>query len=114
MIKMASKKENLVVMKFGGSCLQDAKSFEQTTNNINLYYKDHKIIFVASAIKGITDKLIDFYRKACNDAHECDAILEDLFITHQTVINAIIKPDKPEHKNSIDYLQSNIEISTDC
>ena len=39
MIKMASKKENLVVMKFGGSCLQDAKSFEQTTNNINLYYR---------------------------------------------------------------------------
>jgi len=108
MIKMANKKENLIVMKFGGSCLQDAKSFEQTTNNINLYYKDHKIIFVASAIKGITDKLINFYTKSCSDAPECDAILEDLFITHQTVISEIIKPDKPEHKNSIDYLQSNI------
>ena len=112
MFKMASKKKNLVVMKFGGSCLQDAKSFEQTTNNINLYYKDHKIIFVASAIKGITDKLIDFYTKSCSDTPECDAILEDLFITHQTVINEIIKPDNPEHKNSIDFLQVNIEELT--
>ena len=60
-------KKDLVVMKFGGSCLQDAKSFKQTTNNINLY-KDYKIIFVASAIKGITDKLINFYTKVCVDA----------------------------------------------
>ena len=105
---MANKSENLVVMKFGGSCLQDAKSFEQTTNNINLYYENHKIIFVASAIKGITDKLIDFYKKSCDDASECDAILEDIFIAHQTVINEIIKSGVPEHKNSIDYLQSNV------
>ena len=32
--KQKQQKQNLVVMKFGGSCLQDAESFEQTTNNI--------------------------------------------------------------------------------
>jgi aspartokinase/homoserine dehydrogenase 1 len=106
------EKKNLVVMKFGGSCLQDAKSFEQTTNNINLYYEDHKIIFVASAIKGITDKLIDFYTKVCVDAPECDAILKDLLNTHETVINEIIKPDKPEHQIAIDFLRHNIEELT--
>ena len=104
-------KKDLVVMKFGGSCLQDAKSFKQTTNNINLY-KDYKIIFVASAIKGITDKLINYYTKVCVDAPECDAILNDIFNTHETVINEIITPDKPEHKNSIEFLQKNIEELT--
>ncbi|MFX1274952.1 MAG: aspartate kinase [Promethearchaeota archaeon] len=95
-------------MKFGGSCLQDAKSFEQTTKNINLYIDDNIIIFVASAIKGITDKLIDFYIRSCEEAPECENILEDLLITHQSVINDIIDENKPEYKNAMDFLQANI------
>ncbi|MFX1239037.1 MAG: aspartate kinase [Promethearchaeota archaeon] len=109
---MSQEKENLVVMKFGGSCLQDANSFKQTTHNINLYIKTNKIILVASAIKGITDKLIDFYKKSCDENPECESTLEDLFITHQGVIKEIINENKPEYKNSIDFLQSNIEELT--
>ena len=105
---MNVKNQNVIVMKFGGSCLQDAKSFEQTIKIINLYHKDNKIVFVASAIKGITDKLIDFYSKSCDEAPECDSILEDLFITHQSVIEQIIDEEKPEYKNAIDFVQTNI------
>jgi len=95
-------------MKFGGSCLQDAKSFGQTSRNINLYLNDNKIIVVASAIKGVTDKLIDFYGRSCEESPECETVLEDLLVTHQNVINEIIGKDKSEYKNAMDFLQSNL------
>ncbi|MBN1801997.1 MAG: aspartate kinase [Candidatus Lokiarchaeota archaeon] len=109
---MSEKKHSVVVMKFGGSCLQDAKSFEQTTHNINLYKQNNKIIIVASAIKGITDKLINFYHRSCDEQPECESILEDLFITHQSVIKEIINDKKPEYKYAIDFLQNNMEELT--
>ena len=46
MKKMSSEKKDLVVMKFGGSCLQDAASFKQTTNIIKKYLEKSKVIIV--------------------------------------------------------------------
>ena len=54
-------KKPLVIMKFGGSCLESSKSLSQTLNIVEKYLKNSKVIIVTSAIKGVTDKLIDFY-----------------------------------------------------
>ncbi|MGV9203240.1 MAG: aspartate kinase [Promethearchaeia archaeon] len=111
---MSTQKENndLVVMKFGGSCLQDAESFKQTTENINLYIKNAKIIVVCSAIKGITDRLIHFYNRSCvegNDGTECQRLLDDLQKRHEGVIEQIIESDKPEYEAAHQFLKKNIE-----
>ena len=96
-------------MKFGGSCLQDANSFEHTTKIIRKYKEQGKLVIVTSAIRGITDKLIDFYTKSCDEAPECDFIIENIYNIHKNVIDQIIDDDKPEYRNTLDFLDENIE-----
>ena len=96
------EKYDLVVMKFGGSCLQDIESFSQTTKIIKKYLKESKIIIVTSAFKGITDKLIDFYNKSCKDVNSCAEVIEDIKKIHLKFINDNINKETPEYKDSLD------------
>ena len=112
MFKLINEKNNLIVMKFGGSCIQDANSFEQTANVIKNYLNDYKLIIVTSALKGITNKLIDFYIKSCEEAPECDFIIENLFKIHKNMIDEVIDDNKAEYSDTLDYLEENIEELT--
>ncbi len=112
MFKLINEKNNLIVMKFGGSCIQDANSFEQTANVIKNYLNDYKLIIVTSALKGITNKLIDFYIKSCEEAPECDFIIESLFKIHKNMIDEVIDDNKAEYSDTLDYLEENIEELT--
>ncbi|KKN50944.1 hypothetical protein LCGC14_0627620 [marine sediment metagenome] len=96
-------------MKFGGSCLENSRSFEQITKIIKNYLKKSKLIIVCSAMKGITDKLIDFYNKSCNEGAECDYIIEEIKKIHNKLINQIIDSNKKEYEKSINYLRRNID-----
>ena len=109
MVSVENKKEDLIIMKFGGSCLQDAISFNKTTKIIKKYLKQFKLIVVASAMKGITDKLIDFYTRSCNQGSECEYILEDVYKIHKRLINQIIESKKEEYVKSLTFLGKNIE-----
>ena len=107
-------KENLVVMKFGGSCLQNAQSFEMTRSIIDLYLKKSKIIVICSAISGITDNLIDFYSRSCiegNDISECQAILNKINSEHLNILDEIINKKNSEYLNCINFLKKNIQKS---
>ncbi|MFX0188907.1 MAG: aspartate kinase [Candidatus Hodarchaeota archaeon] len=108
---MTLGKNDLIVMKFGGSCLQDAESFRKTIEIIKRYKDESKanLIIVTSAIKGITDKLIDFYIKSCEEAPECDFIIETIYNIHKRVIDEIINDNKPEYNDTLDFLDENIE-----
>ncbi len=103
------EKYDLVVMKFGGSCLQDIESFSQTTKIIKKYLKESKIIIVTSAFKGITDKLIDFYNKSCKDVNSCAEVIEDIKKIHLKFINDNINKEKLEYKDSLDFFELNLK-----
>ncbi len=96
-------------MKFGGSCLQHAKSFGKISDIIKNYLKKSKLIIVASAMNGITDKLLDFYTKSCNEARECENIIEEINRSHFRLINQIIDSQREENEKSIYYLRKNIK-----
>ncbi|MFW9989571.1 MAG: hypothetical protein ACFFC3_13025 [Candidatus Odinarchaeota archaeon] len=98
---MESKKKDLIIMKFGGSCLQNAKSFDQITKIINTYLHGSKLLIVSSAIKGITDKLLKFYTKSCNEELDCEALLTEISNTHNSLINQIFSSRKEEYINSL-------------
>ena len=55
---------------------------EKTTQIIKKYI-NQKLIIVTSAVQGITDKLIDFYTKSCEEAAECDFIIENIYNIHK-------------------------------
>ncbi len=98
-------------MKFGGSCLQDAESFGKTIEIIKRYKNQSKahLIIVTSAIKGITDKLIDFYIKSCEEAPECDFVIETIYNIHKRIIDEIIDDNNPEYNDTLDFLDDTIE-----
>ena len=105
---MVNEKKKLMIMKFGGSCLHNAKSFEHTVEIVMNYISNFKLILVVSAIKGITDKLINFYTNSCDEGSECDFIIEEIRDIHLKSINYLISPEKHEYKKSIDYVNDNI------
>ena len=111
MFDLPSEIDDLLVMKFGGSCLQDAESFGKTIEIIKKYKNQSKSphIIVTSAIKGITDKLINLYTKSCEEAPECDFIIENIYNVHKSIIDQIIDENKPEYRNTLDFLDDNIE-----
>jgi aspartate kinase len=96
-------------MKFGGSCLQDAKSFEQTIKIIKNNQNEVKLIIVASAMKGITDKLLDFYAKSCTETSDCEVVLTDINKIHERLINRIFTSKGVNYINSIEYMRNNID-----
>ncbi len=96
-------------MKFGGSCLQDSTSFKQTIEIIKDYSKKSKMIIVSSALKGVTDKLIDFYKKSCDEKPECDIIIETIYNIHKHLIDEIIPDENAEYTDTINYLDDNFE-----
>ncbi|MFX1591672.1 MAG: aspartate kinase [Promethearchaeota archaeon] len=102
------KKKNLIVMKFGGSCLQDAKSFEQIVKIIGKYRTNFKLIIVVSAIKDITDKLVNFYTNSCDEGSEGKVIIDNIQDIHRNLIKQLIDSKTHEYRKSIEYLNENI------
>jgi aspartate kinase len=100
---------DLIVMKFGGSCLQDSKTFEETAKIIQLYLKKSRLVIVTSAMNGITDKLLNFYSKSCNESTDCVKILSEINEIHTKLIKNLISSNKDEYIDSINYLNKNLD-----
>jgi len=106
---MESSKKSLVIMKFGGSCLQNKESYLQITNIVKEYMKSTRVLIVVSAIKGMTNKLINFYEKSCSEERDCDLIIEDIYNDHFQLINKLFDVDSSEYGGVLELLQKNIE-----
>ena len=106
---MTEKKESLTIMKFGGSCLQSTDSYHQITSIVNRYMKFTKVLVVVSAIKGMTNKLINFYEKSCSEEEDCDLIIEDIYNDHFQLIKKLFDGESSEYRDSLELLQKNIE-----
>ena len=104
-----SSKNSLVVMKFGGSCLQNKESYLQITNIVNIYMKSTRILIVVSAIQGITNKLIEFYEKSCSEENNCDPLIEEIYNMHIQLVDGIINKNRSEYNETVEFLQTNIE-----
>ena len=106
---MGSSKNSLVIMKFGGSCLQNRESYLQITNIVKEYMKSTRVLIVVSAIKGMTNKLINFYEKSCREEHDCDLIIEDIYNDHFQLIKKLFNEDSSEYGDTLEILQKNTE-----
>ena len=106
---MESSKNSLVVMKFGGSCLQNKDSYFQITKIVKEYLKSTRVLIVVSAIKGITNKLINFYEKSCSEENNCDLLIEEIYEMHIQIVDYILDKERLEYNESVEFLQNNIE-----
>ena len=107
MVKLNHKLNTLRILKFGGSCLEDVESFKQTTSIIKRYLKKSKVIVVTSALKGITDKLIEFYENSKEFGFYCDMILNEISEIHLKMVQDLLSSDSEYYLNAMNYINKN-------
>ena len=95
-------------MKFGGSCLKDEESFKHTVSIIKKYLKKSKLIIVTSAINGITDQLMEFYKKSNDLDINGDLILDQIYERHSKIISEILPENSEYYENNIEFLKQNV------
>jgi aspartokinase/homoserine dehydrogenase 1 len=106
---MSEKKKSLTVMKFGGSCLQNRDSYLQITYIVKEYIKSTRITIVVSAIKGMTNRLIEFYEKSCSEENDCDLLIEEIFNMHLQLADEIFDEKRSEYVETVEFLHKNVE-----
>jgi bifunctional aspartokinase / homoserine dehydrogenase 1 len=95
-------------MKFGGSCLQNSNSFSQAFKIITKYARSSKIITVTSAIKGITDKLIEFYQSASLKEKDTGDVLKNISEFHKNILNGIISSNSSCYDKTFNFIEHSI------
>ena len=106
---MSEKKDSLTIMKFGGSCLQNKESYLQIASIVKEYMKSTRVLIVVSAIKGMTNKLINFYEKSCSEEQDCDLIIEDIYNDHFQLIKKLFDESSSEYSDTLEILHKNTE-----
>ncbi len=81
----------MLVMKFGGSSVGDAKCFAQVVQIVQeAYAKDREIVVVVSAMSGVTNKLIACAQAAARGEHETyQRIKAELLSRHLETVAAL-------------------------
>lgn len=101
------KMKKIIVMKFGGSCLKDSNSFTKTFNIIERFQKeDTNLIFVCSAVSGITDYLLDSAKKIDNLKIEPTTFIEELEKKHTQIIQSVIEGDNAQ--DALEFIKSSL------
>jgi aspartate kinase len=107
---------DILIMKFGGSCLKNPESMNKIINILKKY-KDNELLLVASALSGITDKLI----RATNNANKklnYYSLTNEIKKSHLDIIEKINDPVYLEmaenhlmdHLDDLNNMLSEIEI----
>jgi len=94
------------VFKFGGSCLKSYNSFKKIADIIEIYKKE-KMVFVASALNGITNKLIELANNA-NDNEQFSKIIKDIKDKHLNIINEVFQNNELLKKDAIQFINTSI------
>ena len=108
MLEVNHKLNPLLVLKFGGSCLEDIESFKQTTSIIKRFLKKAKLVVVTSALKGITDKLIEFYEKSNEYSFYCDKIVNEISDVHKNIVNNLFTANSEYFDEIINFINKSI------
>jgi aspartate kinase len=89
-----------IVMKFGGSLLDNEKKILNVVNIIKSYYSlDYEIVVVVSALYGITDKiseLCDAIKKI--NRNSLNLFLRDMENVHINLVEKVIHKEKDKHQ----------------
>jgi aspartate kinase len=88
------------VMKFGGGCLRDGRSFSEVCAII---HRHKRTAVVVSAVSGVTEQLLAAIEQAKRHEKRIPAILAALAARHQAIMDELCPPgrDKKRLKNAI-------------
>ena len=94
----------IVVMKFGGSCLLNSNSF-QKISKISFAYGTSQKIYIASALNGVTNRLIQLTAYADSKSRSLAfAILDEINSLHISIISDLFNNFLAYKQEAIDHL----------
>jgi len=97
----------LIVHKFGGSCLKDPKSFEKTLKIIEKFRK-HEMIFVCSALSGLTDYLLETAEGVADHHFQVEERIVAIKERHINLINEVFTGKKAKDQ-LIEFLDTSLK-----
>ena len=99
--------QKLIIHKFGGSCLKNPQSFEKTLKIIEKF-REHKLIFVCSALSKMTDYLLETAEGVADHHFEVNERIESIKTRHLNLINEVITDAK--HKEEvINFIEASLK-----
>jgi len=82
----------LRVMKFGGTSVEDPSCIEKVVDIIRTASRESSVVVVVSAMRGVTNSLIEAARQSAAGNHRTVAtIFEELRKQHDTAVSALIR-----------------------
>jgi aspartate kinase len=94
----------IVVCKVGGSCLTSADALQQLLRILD-EFKGSRIIFVASAFSGVTDKLLDLVRIA-GEKQDYKEDMKSLSQLHEEISNQLFSDLIIHLESAIDFIRT--------
>ncbi|TFG05143.1 MAG: aspartate kinase [Promethearchaeota archaeon] len=98
---------DLIVHKFGGSCLKDATSFAKTLNILEKF-RGNKMIFVCSALSNITDFLLETATGVADHHFDIEERIEHVKERHLILINQVIM-DENLRQDAINFIETSLK-----
>ncbi|MFX1411810.1 MAG: aspartate kinase [Promethearchaeota archaeon] len=96
----------VVIMKFGGSCLNDQTAFNKILK-ISEIYNNVRRVYVVSAFNGATDLLLKMAQNVNNET-ELDKNMAILEKKHFDIIEEIFKEDSKEFYNTKEWVDNKL------
>ena len=107
-ILIDKSKVPIVIHKVGGSCLTSAEALDQLLNILDAY-KANRNIFVVSAFKNVTDRLIEIARLAADKKEaEYKQKLKEFRKTHDDINQKLFKDKIGNFENTTDFINTSI------
>jgi aspartate kinase len=85
---------NPIIMKFGGTSLEDTSAFERVLNIVQTQSAEHGVVVVVSAMSRVTDALLESVERASQEApEEAARLLDEHFERYRNVGRALLKTE---------------------
>jgi bifunctional aspartokinase / homoserine dehydrogenase 1 len=110
------------ICKFGGSSLADGERIKRVSNIVLEKQKDGPVTVVLSAMKGITDKLLETAELAEKGKKEYQELIREIRQTHETAVSVLaegkhadeIRKKTGELLTELDTITRGIELIHEC
>ncbi|MBA3660610.1 MAG: aspartate kinase [Gammaproteobacteria bacterium] len=98
------------VLKFGGSSVATADRMRQVATIINQYAEQDELVIVVSALRGVTDQLIECAKLASANKTQYHALVKMIATRHHNLLNELLDSKvTPEALNNLDSLLQELE-----
>ena len=103
------KEREIIVMKFGGSSVENAGRFNHAASIVRDYSQEYKVVVVVSAIYGVTDRLLDVVDGIKSGRYaEVEERIDNLYQLHSEAARSLSLLEQRPLSESLDRFRADL------